>query len=319
MNMNDIDLSIIIPVYNEEDIIENTVIEVECALRPLDYAYEIILVDDGSKDDTWKTIERIEKMKRGGIFKGILFSRNFGKEAALLAGLAYSKGRAVITMDSDLQHPPERIPEFITEWENGYKIVEGVKKSRGNETTIHHVFTGVFYKILSRAVGKDMNNTSDFKLLDREIVDVILKMPEKQMFYRAITAWVGFKSTTVEFNVQKRIYGESKWTAVKLTQYAIRNITSFTSVPLQLITVLGGLFFLLAIFVGIFAMIKWVNGSAVEGFSTVILLQLIYGSITMFAMGLMGYYISKLSDEIRNRPRYIVEKEIGIDEKTEND
>lgn len=317
--MNDIDLSIIIPVYNEEDIIENTVIEVECALRPLDYAYEIILVDDGSKDDTWKTIERIEKMKRGGIFKGILFSRNFGKEAALLAGLAYSKGRAVITMDSDLQHPPERIPEFITEWENGYKIVEGVKKSRGNETTIHHVFAGAFYKILSRAVGKDMNNTSDFKLLDREIVDVILKMPEKQMFYRAITAWVGFKSTTVEFNVQKRIYGESKWTAVKLTQYAIRNITSFTSVPLQLITVLGGLFFLLAIFVGIFAMIKWVNGSAVEGFTTVILLQLIYGSITMFAMGLMGYYISKLSDEIRNRPRYIVEKEIGIDEKTEND
>lgn len=319
MNMNDIDLSIIIPVYNEEDIIENTVIEVECALRPLDYAYEIILVDDGSKDDTWKTIERIEKMKRGGIFKGILFSRNFGKEAALLAGLAYSKGRAVITMDSDLQHPPERIPEFITEWENGYKIVEGVKKSRGNETTIHHVLAGAFYKILSRAVGKDMNNTSDFKLLDREIVDVILKMPEKQMFYRAITAWVGFKSTTVEFNVQKRIYGESKWTAVKLTQYAIRNITSFTSVPLQLITVLGGLFFLLAIFVGIFAMIKWVNGSAVEGFTTVILLQLIYGSITMFAMGLMGYYISKLSDEIRNRPRYIVEKEIGIDEKTEND
>lgn len=222
-------------------------------------------------------------------------------------------------MDSDLQHPPERIPEFITEWENGYKIVEGVKKSRGNETTIHHVFAGAFYKILSRAVGKDMNNTSDFKLLDREIVDVILKMPEKQMFYRAITAWVGFKSTTVEFNVQKRIYGESKWTAVKLTQYAIRNITSFTSVPLQLITVLGGLFFLLAIFVGIFAMIKWINGSAVEGFTTVILLQLIYGSITMFAMGLMGYYISKLSDEIRNRPRYIVEKEIGIDEKTEND
>lgn len=319
MNMNNIDLSIIIPVYNEEDIIENTVIEVECALKTLDYAYEIILVDDGSKDDTWKTIERIEKMKRGGIFKGILFSRNFGKEAALLAGLAYSKGRAVITMDSDLQHPPEKIPEFITEWENGYKIVEGVKKSRGNETLIHHVFAGAFYKILSRSVGKDMDNTSDFKLLDREIVDVILKMPEKQMFYRAISAWVGFKSTTVEFEVQKRTYGESKWTAVKLTQYAIRNITSFTSAPLQVITVLGGLFFLLAIFVGIFAMIKWVNGSAVEGFTTVILLQLIYGSITMFAMGLIGYYISKLSDEIRNRPRYIVEKEIGIDEKTEND
>lgn len=317
--MNGIEVSIVLPVYNEENIIENTVLEVEKILDSLKLSYEMILVDDGSEDDTWKKIDKIEKERRGGIFKGILFSRNFGKEAALLAGLAYSKGDAVITMDSDLQHPPEKIPEFIKIWKNGYKIVEGIKSSRGDETTIHHTFASAFYKLLSRAVGTDMNNTSDFKLLDREVVNVILQMPEKQMFYRAISAWVGFKSTTVEFEVQKRTYGESKWTAVKLTQYAIRNITSFTSAPLQVITVLGGLFFLLAIFVGIFAMIKWVNGSAVEGFTTVILLQLIYGSITMFAMGLIGYYISKLSDEIRNRPRYIVEKEIGIDEKTEND
>lgn len=316
--MSSSDLSVVIPVYNEENIIESTVTEVEKILRQLDYAYEIILVDDGSNDNTWKIIEKLGKSRQGGDFKGILFSRNFGKEAALVAGLAYSKGKAVITMDSDLQHPPEKIPEFIMEWEKGYKIVEGIKISRGDETLIHNAFVKVFYKILSKSVGKDMNNTSDFKLLDREIVDVILRMPERQMFYRAISAWVGFESTTIEFEVQRRKYGESKWTAIKLTQYAIRNITSFTSAPLQIITVLGGLFFLFALIVGVFVIIRWVNGSAVEGFATVILLQLIYGSITMLAMGLIGYYISKLSDEIRNRPRYIVEKEVGINEQTED-
>lgn len=313
---DNIEVSIVLPVYNEGNIVENTVEEVEKILDPLHYTYELILVDDGSDDGTWNQIEKLEKENRGGIFKGILLSRNFGKEAALLAGLAYSRGHAVITMDGDLQHPPEKIPEFIMAWKNGYKIVEGIKSSRGNETVVHHVFASVFYQILSKAVGTDMNDTSDFKLLDREVVDIILQMPEKQMFYRAISAWVGFKSTKVEFKVEKRRQGKSKWTPVKLTKYAIRNITSFTSAPLQIITVLGGLFFVLAIVVGIFALIKWANGSAVEGFATVILLQLIYGSITMFAMGLMGYYISKLNDEIRRRPRYIVEKEIGIDEET---
>ena len=233
----------------------------------------------------------------------------------MLAGLAYASGKAVITMDSDLQHPPETICKFLDVWKEGYKVVEGVKSNRGQETVGYSLFAKGFYRMLSRALGKNLVNASDFKLLDREVVDVILKMPEKQMFYRAITSWVGFKSITIEYEVKERKYGKSKWTTVQLIQYAIRNITSFTSAPLQIITICSLLFLALGIWQGILAIVKWATGSALEGFTTVILLQFISGSIIMFALGLIGYYIAKLNDEIRNRPRYIIEEKIGLDER----
>lgn len=167
--------------------------------------------------------------------------------------------------------------------------------------------------------GADLRNTSDYKLLDRQIVDIIIRMSERQMFYRAITSWVGFHADRVDYEVQDRLYGKTKWSTVSLIKYALRNISSFTTVPLQIITICSFLFFVLAVIEAVLAIYKWMNGTAAEGFSTVILLQLISGCLIMFALGLIGFYLGKLYDEVRNRPRYIVEKDTIMSKCKEND
>lgn len=310
-------ISIVISAFNEEEIIRYCVNIINDIMSQVEFNYEIVIVDDGSTDNTWSVIKSISL--KCLYVKAISFSRNFGKEAAILAGLAYSCGDAVITMDADLQHPPAMIPDFIKKWkEENVKIVEGVKNNRGEENRLHRCMANQFYKLMSCAIGKNLSNTSDYKLLDREVVNVILKMPEKHMFYRAITSWIGFKTDIVVYEVQNRICGRSKWSAFELMKYAVRNITSFSSAPLQVITVCSLFFFVLAICIGFISLIKWITGNAVEGFTTVILLQLIIGSILMFALGLIGYYISKLCDEVRNRPRYIVKEKVGYEKKTDN-
>lgn len=306
-----------ISAFNEEESIQYCVNVINDIMSRAEFNYEIVIVDDGSTDNTWCIIQSISL--KCPYIKAISFSRNFGKEAAILAGLAYSCGNAVITMDADLQHPPVVILDFIEKWkEENVKIVEGVKNNRGEENILHRCLVNQFYRLMSCAVGKNLSNTSDYKLLDREVVNVILKMPEKQMFYRAITSWTGFKTEIVEYEVQNRIYGRSKWSVLKLMKYAVRNITSFTSAPLQIITACSMFFFALAICMGIISLIKWITGNALEGFTTVILLQLIIGSIIMFALGLIGYYISKLCDEVRDRPRYIIKEKIGYEKKADN-
>lgn len=302
-------ISIVLPVFNEQDNIADCIETIWKHVEKLDYSFELILINDGSTDRTWDAIASCSGKYP---IKAFAFSRNFGKEAAILAGLSVSRGDAVITMDADLQHPPEKLPEFIEKWERGAKIVEGRKIERGeNESFFHKGCACMFYKLLGHAIQVDMRHMSDFKLLDREVVDIIIKLPEKQMFYRAISAWVGYPTDYVDYNVAERKKGSTKWNYKSLVKYAIRNITSFTSSPLQLVTFLGIAFFLIAIIVGSITLIKWASQNAVEGFTTVILIQLISGAFIMLAIGIVGYYIGKIADEIRDRPRYIIEKEIG--------
>ena len=207
-------LSVIIPAYNEEAMIPITAKCVAGLLEKKKIVYELVFVNDGSRDATW---EKIRKASDDNPYvRGICFSRNFGKESAMMAGLAYAKGAACVIIDCDLQHPPEKIIEMYHLWENGYKVVEGVKLSRGRESFLHKWAAGMFYALISAATKIDMRNASDFKLMDREVVDAILKMPEKQFFFRAISSWVGFKSTSVEFEVQERQQGESKWSVKSL-------------------------------------------------------------------------------------------------------
>lgn len=297
-----------IPVYNEQETIIDCADTIWKCIKDLDYSFEIVFVNDGSTDKTWEVIQACAEKY---LTKAVSFTRNFGKEAAIIAGLAISDGNAVITMDADLQHPPEKIPEFIAKWEQGSKIVEGRKINRGKESLLHKGCADLFYRVLGRAVHMDMQHMSDYKLLDREVVDIILSLPEKQMFYRAISTWIGFKTDFVDFCVADRKSGASKWNYRSLVKYAIRNITSFSSAPLQIVTFLGILFFFLSIILGCITLIKWASQNAVEGFTTVILIQLISGAFIMLAIGIVGYYIGKLADEIRNRPRYIIEKELG--------
>lgn len=297
-------MSIVLPAYNEEQMIEKTAGTIARLMENEDISYELVFVNDGSKDQTWERIK--EASKKNSNIKGICFSRNFGKEGAVFAGLANASGDCVAVMDCDLQHPPEILITMYRLWEQGYQVIEGVKASRGREGFLHKFFAKTFYKIISNATGVDMSRASDFKLLDRAAVDEFLKLPERNVFFRALSSWVGFKTTYVEFHVQEREAGESKWSMKSLFKYAINNITSFSAVPMQVVTFCGVIFFLFAIVLAVQSLYLYFSGRAVAGFTTVILLLLIIGSILMFSLGVIGYYLSKIYEEVKMRPRYII-------------
>ncbi len=302
-------LSVILPAYNEEQMLGKTASVISKILEDANIPYELVFVNDGSKDRTWEEIEKAAKNNPKIV--GIHFSRNFGKESALFAGLANAKGDCCAVMDCDLQHPPEVLVSMYELWQEGYEVVEGVKKSRGKESALHKASAGMFYKLISKAVKIDMSRASDFKLMDRKAVDALLSMPERNAFFRALSSWVGYRTTSVEFDVQEREEGESKWSAWSLIKYAITNIAAFSAAPMQVVTVAGFLVLLFAIVMGIQTLVKFFMGHAVEGFTTVILLILIIGSIIMISLGIIGYYISKIYEEVKGRPRYLVSKRIN--------
>ena len=191
-------------------------------------------------------------------------------------------------------------------WQQGYQVVEGVKTSRGKESFLHTFAARSFYSIISRATGIDMSRASDFKLLDRRAADTLLAMREKNAFFRALSSWIGFSTAQVEFEVQPRLEGESKWSVRSLVRYALTNIASFSTAPLQLVTLLGVVVFTCSVVLGVWSLWQKATGQALEGFTTVILLQLLIGSILMICLGIIGYYIAKIYEEIKDRPRYIV-------------
>lgn len=305
-------LSVILPAYNEEKMIEKARATIGQILTEQKIPYEIVFVDDGSGDHTWSEIEKAAQ--KDGAVAGVHFSRNFGKESAMMAGLASAKGDCCVVMDCDLQHPPETVVEMYRLWEQGYEVVEGVKHSRGKESLAHKASAGMFYKLISKAVGIDMSRASDFKLLDRKAVDALLEMPERNAFFRALSAWIGYKTTSVEFDVREREEGVSKWSTKSLIRYAITNIVSFSAAPMQFVTGAGVVVFLLAVILGIQTLVHYFTGNAVEGFTTVILLLLFIGSILMISLGIIGYYISKIYEEVKGRPRYLIARK--FDSKT---
>lgn len=297
-------MSIVLPAYNEEQMIEKTARIIPELMEEENISYELVFVNDGSKDLTWEKIVKVSEENPN--IKGVCFSRNFGKEGAVFAGIANASGDCVAVMDCDLQHPPETLVTMYRLWEQGYQVIEGVKASRGKEGMIHKFFAKTFYKIISNATGVDMSRASDFKLLDRTAVDEFLKLPERNVFFRALSSWMGFKTTYVEFHVQEREAGESKWSMKSLFRYAINNITSFSAVPMQVVTFCGVIFFLFAVVLAVQSLYLYFSGKAVAGFTTVILLLLIIGSILMFSLGVIGYYLSKIYEEVKMRPRYII-------------
>lgn len=297
-------VSIVIPSYNEELMIEKTAETVAAIMEREDIPYELLFVDDGSKDASWEEI--LKAAERDYHVRGVRFSRNFGKEAAIFAGLAESTGDCTVVMDCDLQHPPEKIVEMYRLWEQGYAVVEGIKASRGKESAVYGFCAGMFYKIMSKAAKVDMRRASDFKLMDKKVVKAILRCPEKNVFFRALSSWVGFPSTSIEFDVQERMAGVSKWNGKSLLVYAVTNIVSFSTAPLQFVSVVGFVTLLFAIVMGVQSLVKYFRGQALEGFTTVILLILIIGSVLMISLGLIGYYLAQIYEEIKGRPRYLI-------------
>lgn len=302
-------LSIVLPAYNEEENISNTANVLSEILTDNKIDYELIFISDGSRDETFPEICRAAEQNPH--VRGAEFSRNFGKEAAIFAGLEMAAGNAVIVMDCDLQHPPQAIPLMWRKWQEGAEVVEGIKQSRGKESLGHRLSAGLFYKIMSRLINMDMNASSDFKLLDRKVVDVLLTLPERNTFFRALTFWVGFRTESVSYEVQERQYGKSKWSFFSLMKYAVTNATSFSTLPLQIVTVLGLAAILFSIILFFQTLAKYLSGTAVEGFTTVILLILIIGGFLMLSLGIIGHYIARIYEEVKGRPKYIIRRTTG--------
>jgi polyisoprenyl-phosphate glycosyltransferase len=298
-------VTLIIPVFNEAAAIEQHLPMIIDALVPLTTVHwKILLIDDGSTDNTLEKLKKLSATYQNLQF--ISFNRNFGKEAAMLAGLKYSDSDAVIVMDSDLQHPPALIPQMLALWQQGVAVVEAYKISRGKESWLSKWLARGFYRIFRTLAEIDITNHSDFKLLDRHVVEIYCQLPERKRFFRGMIHWFGFATAQLPFTVPAREHGVSAWSKLKLLKFSLHALTSFSSLPLQLITLFGIFCFFLSIFIGSIALYHKISGVAVSGFTTVILLILLIGSLLMFALGLLGIYVAQIYDEIKQRPIYLI-------------
>jgi len=298
-------IDIIIPCHNEEENIPHIINEIDKYIKTLGYCYKYIFIDDGSTDNTYAIISELSE-KRADITVAKL-SRNFGKEAALAVGLERCDSDGVIIIDSDLQHPASLIPAMIQEWENGSEIVDGVKTKRQKESFFNKIMSLSFYKIISSLSGMDFAGSSDYKLLDRKAINILNSIEEKNRFFRGLTNWIGLKHSKIEFRVEDRKSGQTKWNWFKLFQLSVDAITSYSSKPLQIVTILGIISLIFSIFLGGQTLWNKFFGGAVSGFTTVILIILILCSIIMLSMGILGIYLAKIYNEVKNRPLYVVD------------
>ena len=299
------ELSIIIPVYNEGNHIAETLPVIASYADKTEAEYKLIVVDDGSVDDTWKQL--IVLKERFPRLEAIRLSRNFGKEAAICAGLDAADSGAVIIMDSDLQHPPELIPAMVSLWRlQEVDIVNCVKQGGSGNGPAYRMSTAIFYWLLQTFSGYNLSGASDYKLLSSKALEAWRQFPESKTFFRGMIASLGFASATIEFTVPQRVEGNSKWSLTGLVGLAVKAIVAFSSIPLYLIAAIGALFLVGAFFVGMEALYNKFIGVSATGFTTVILLLLIVGGIIMVSLGIMGYYLSAVYQEVKRRPRFLI-------------
>ena len=303
------EISVVIPVYCEEQGIGLTLREVNTYLQASTSSWEIVVIDDGSSDGTWGCIEALaHQLPR---LRALRLSRNFGKEAAVSAGLEAALGRAVILMDGDMQHPPALLPKMIETWRTGaYDIVEAVKSSRGDESWWAAMRAKIFYLMLRMFSGHDLNGASDYKLLDHRVIEAYRTMKERNVFFRWMISWMGFRVTQVPFEVEPRVAGDSGWSVFGLIRLAAVAVTSFSTFPLHLITIFGVVFLGFSILLGLHTIYMKLAGMAINGFTTVILLLLIIGSSLMIGLGIIGEYLARIYDEVKHRPRYLISQEL---------
>lgn len=303
-------LTVIVPAYNEQDNISAISAKVKAALEPEGIPYELLFVDDGSSDGTWQAIG--EASRTDGAVRGLRFSRNFGKEGAMFAGLAEARGECVALIDADLQHPPEALGRMYKLWQQGEAdIVEGKKLRRGKESLVYKAFAGLFYGMMKAMSGVDLANSSDFKLLDRKVVNTLMAMPERRTFFRAMSEWTGFKTAEVGFEVAPRNSGKSKFSARKLIKYALSSTASYTNVPLHFVTAAGVITFPAGLVLAVIAIVRAACGKIISPVLILsMLLALLFG-IAFIGMGVLGYYLSRVYDELKARPRYIISEKIG--------
>jgi dolichol-phosphate mannosyltransferase len=275
------------------------------AIEPLEIGYEILCIDDGSNDDTPAVLAALSRER--SCVRFVSFTRNFGKEAALQAGLQLARGEAAVFMDADLQHPPELIPRMVEIWrDEGADVVDARKRTRGPEGALARAGGRVFNLLLGAAVDADMVGASDFKLLSREAIDALLGLPERRRFFRGLVHWIGFRTVQLDFDVERREAGRSHWSRLALVRYAIDNLISFTTVPLVLIATLGLLTTVFGSTLGLVALEQWSRGVAVSGFTTVILLVTTFSGLILTSLGVIALYLAGLFEEVKGRPIFMI-------------
>ena len=299
-------ISIIIPAFNEEKnitAISNAVLSV---FANINYEYEIIFIDDGSKDNSATILKDLAATNKN--IKFILFSRNFGKDNALSAGLKLSKGNAIITLDADLQHPPEMIIQMLELWQNGNEVVYTYREEQNEHAgKINHFGSSLFYKTVNKLSDIELEDgTADYRLIDRKVVDVLNALPENDRFYRGLVKWVGFNQKSIPYTPNERNAGKTKYNKKDLIRLALKGITSFSTKPLNIAIYLGFTFSLLSLLYIPYAIISLINNWAISGWSSVIVTIAFFGGLQLMILGIIGLYLGKLFMQTKQRPHYII-------------
>ena len=304
-------ISVVAPCYNEGEAIGLFMTAVTPVLAAGDFDYELVFVDDGSKDDTRVQLERLAD--ENSHVRVIVFSRNFGKEAALTAGLDHAQGDAVIVIDTDLQDPPELIRDFIAKWREGYDVVYGKREDRTSDTAAKRLTAEGFYRLFNRISAlKIPENTGDFRLMDRRVVETIKLLPERSRFMKGLFAWAGFSAAAVAYARPERSAGETKFNFWKLWNFALDGIVSFSTAPLRMWSYIGALVaFVSFIYASVIIMQTIFTGVDVPGYASLTVLILFFGSVQMISVGVLGEYISRLFIEVKRRPIYVIDEIIG--------
>jgi glycosyltransferase involved in cell wall biosynthesis len=298
-------VSIVSPIFNEGDGVDRFVRRMADVMADAGLRFELVLVDDGSMDDSWERVLRHSRVDPR--VRGVQLSRNFGKESAVLAGLEHAGGDVVIVIDSDLQHPPSAIPAMMQRWRDGDHVVEAVKRNRAGQSIAGKLAAKLFNRTFTRLTTVDLVNATDFRLLSRPAVDALLRLPEHSSFFRGTSSWIGFRRSVIEIDIDHREGGASRWTAASLFRLAVNGLTSFTSAPLHLVTLVGFGFAAFSVVLGIQTLVRWIGGGSVAGFPTVILLLLVMGTFILLGLGVIGEYLARIHEEVRGRPRYLVQ------------
>lgn len=310
-------LSVVVPVFNEAGNINPLLDRLLAVMKDIGLPHEIIFIDDGSKDQT--AVRIMERSKTDANIKLIRFSRNFGKEAALNAGLAHATGDAVIQLDADLQHPPEVIADFVQQWHNGGQIVYGARSSRESDPRFRRFLTKSFYRVFSMVSDVQlMEGLGDFLLFDRKVVEAILQLPERERFTKGLYAWVGFERISVPFEVAPRLNGQSGWDTMKLLRFGLNAITSFGTVPLKIWSYVGLILAISAVFfAGLILLERAIYGTDVRGYPSLMAAICFFSGVQLMGLGIVGEYLSRVLAEVKQRPLYLVQEKVGFDEQND--